>query len=60
MSETGPGVLVVDDEFSVRDSLAQWFRRDGYRTAGAADAAQALARHGFLVGAARTAASSGT
>jgi DNA-binding NtrC family response regulator len=44
MSETTTGVLVVDDEFSVRDSLAQWFRRDGYRTAGAADAAQALAR----------------
>ncbi len=44
MSETTPGVLVVDDEFSVRDSLEKWFRRDGYRTAGAADAVQALAR----------------
>jgi two-component system, NtrC family, response regulator AtoC len=42
--QAAPGVLVVDDEFSVRDSLEQWFRRDGYRTASAANATEALAR----------------
>jgi len=36
------GILVVDDEFSVRDSLERWFEKDGYRTAGAADAKEAL------------------
>lgn len=36
------GVLVVDDEFSVRDSLEQWFKKDGYRTGSAADAKEAL------------------
>jgi two-component system response regulator HydG len=35
-------LLVVDDEFSMRDSLEQWFRRDGYRTATAGDATEAL------------------
>lgn len=33
---------MVDDEFSVRDSLEQWFKKDGYRTASAADAKEAL------------------
>lgn len=37
------GVLVVDDEFSVRDSLYQWFRKDGYRVGAAEHAAAALA-----------------
>jgi DNA-binding NtrC family response regulator len=37
-------VLVVDDEAAIRDSLASWFRKDGYRTAVAEDARQALAR----------------
>jgi len=36
------GVLVVDDEFSVRDSLESWFKKDGYRVASAADAMEAL------------------
>jgi DNA-binding NtrC family response regulator len=36
-------VLVVDDEFSVRDSLENWFKKDGYRCASAADAMSALA-----------------
>ncbi|HXV75018.1 MAG TPA: response regulator, partial [Candidatus Polarisedimenticolaceae bacterium] len=36
------GVLVVDDEFSVRDSLEGWFRKDGYRTSSAKDAHHAL------------------
>lgn len=47
MSEpsAGPaGILVVDDEFSVRDSLEHWFRRDGYRAASAKDGEEALER----------------
>jgi DNA-binding NtrC family response regulator len=36
------GILVVDDEASVRDSLYQWFRADGYRVDTADDAAGAL------------------
>jgi DNA-binding NtrC family response regulator len=35
-------ILVVDDEFSVRDSLAEWFKKDGYRTGSAKDANEAL------------------
>ena len=44
MSETPVSILVVDDEFSVRDSLEHWFRRDGYRTASAKDGVEALKR----------------
>src|SRR6185369_2082246 len=40
----GARLLIVDDEFSMRDSLEQWFRRDGYRTATAQDATEALQR----------------
>ena len=36
------GVLIVDDEFSVRDSLVHWFEKDGYRTASAQDGKEAL------------------
>ncbi len=36
------GILIVDDEASVRDSLYQWFKDDGYRVDTAADAAGAL------------------
>ena len=36
------GILVVDDEFSVRDSLEAWFRKDGYRSGSAQDANDAL------------------
>jgi DNA-binding NtrC family response regulator len=36
------GILVVDDEYSVRDSLAEWFKKDGYRTGSAKDANEAL------------------
>jgi len=36
------GVLIVDDEYSVRDSLTEWFRKDGYRVEGASDGKQAL------------------
>jgi DNA-binding NtrC family response regulator len=38
------GVLVVDDEFSVRDSLTGWFRKDGYRVECAANGNEALER----------------
>jgi DNA-binding NtrC family response regulator len=36
------GILVVDDEASVRDSLYQWFKTDGYRVDTAEDANSAL------------------
>jgi DNA-binding NtrC family response regulator len=36
------GVLIVDDEFSMRDSLVHWFEKDGYRTGSASDAREAL------------------
>ena len=36
------GILIVDDEVSVRDSLYQWFKADGYRVDTAEDAASAL------------------
>ena len=42
MSEAQGSILVVDDEFSVRDSLESWFRRDGFRTGTAASAEEAL------------------
>ena len=36
------GILIVDDEASVRDSLYQWFKLDGYRVDTADEAATAL------------------
>jgi DNA-binding NtrC family response regulator len=38
------GVLVVDDEFSMRDSLVHWFEKDGYRAGSAENAREALQR----------------
>jgi DNA-binding NtrC family response regulator len=35
-------ILIVDDEFSVRDSLRLWFRKKGYRTEAAKNATEAL------------------
>lgn len=35
-------ILIVDDEFVVRDSLTKWFRQDGYRVEAAEDAQSAL------------------
>ena len=35
-------ILIVDDEFSVRDSLCGWFRKDGYHTDTAENATEAL------------------
>jgi DNA-binding NtrC family response regulator len=42
MVNENAGVLIVDDEFSVRDSLHQWFAKDGYRTGSAKDGKEAL------------------
>jgi DNA-binding NtrC family response regulator len=42
MSTTTARILVVDDEYSVRDSLYNWFRKDGYVVTAAEDATQAL------------------
>ncbi len=36
------GILIVDDEASVRDSLYQWFKADGYRVDTADEAISAL------------------
>jgi DNA-binding NtrC family response regulator len=35
-------ILIVDDEFSVRDSLTKWFKSDGYVADSAANATEAL------------------
>jgi DNA-binding NtrC family response regulator len=42
MNDRGIGILVVDDELIVRDSLTKWFREDGYRVESAENAAAAL------------------
>jgi DNA-binding NtrC family response regulator len=42
MASQEPAILVVDDEAAVRDSLCSWFQKDGYTTAMAADAVEAL------------------
>ncbi len=41
--ETGK-LLIVDDEMSVRDSLAKWFGEDGYEVGTAESASEALTR----------------
>ena len=43
MTSPPASLLIVDDEFSVRDSLEQWFCKDGYQVRAAADAVEALA-----------------
>ena len=35
-------ILVVDDEFSVRDSLYHWFRKDGYKVRAVENATEGL------------------
>jgi len=40
------GILIVDDEASVRDSLHKWFQADGYRVDSAADASEAMEKLG--------------
>ena len=42
MNNQGVGILVVDDEFSVRDSLYNWFKMEGYRTDTAENGVEAL------------------
>jgi len=42
MNNQGIGILIVDDEFSVRDSLYNWFKIEGYRVDTAEDAMTAL------------------
>jgi DNA-binding NtrC family response regulator len=37
-------LLIVDDELSVRDSLAKWFHEEGYEVGTAEDASGALTR----------------
>lgn len=37
-------LLIVDDELSVRDSLAKWFREEGYEIGTAESANEALTR----------------
>lgn len=42
MTRNDVGILVVDDELVVRDSLTKWFQEDGYRVDSAENAAAAL------------------
>ena len=42
MATTSGSILIVDDEFSVRDSLYHWFRKDGLQVQAAENAADAL------------------
>ncbi len=42
MKKSELGILVVDDELIVRDSLTKWFREDGFRVDAAPDGATAL------------------
>jgi two-component system, NtrC family, response regulator HydG len=44
MSEIKGKMLIVDDELSVRDSLAKWFREEGYDVGTAENASDALLR----------------
>ena len=42
MNNQGVSILVVDDEFSVRDSLYNWFKIEGYRVDTAGNGMEAL------------------
>jgi DNA-binding NtrC family response regulator len=42
MNKSEIGILIVDDEFSVRDSLGRWFKEDGFRVGTAENANDAL------------------
>lgn len=44
MKDDTANILIVDDEFSVRDSMTSWFRKDGYRVEAAENATDALRR----------------
>lgn len=42
MKNSDISILIVDDEFSVRDSLSQWFKAEGYTVATSENAASAF------------------
>ncbi|MCA9596523.1 MAG: sigma-54-dependent Fis family transcriptional regulator [Myxococcales bacterium] len=42
MSDDSQSILIVDDEFSVRDSLFHWFKKEGFRAGAAEDGKAAL------------------
>jgi DNA-binding NtrC family response regulator len=42
MNKSDIGILIVDDELIVRESLTKWFKEDGFRTDAAENAAAAL------------------
>ncbi|MEZ4222127.1 MAG: sigma-54 dependent transcriptional regulator [Polyangiaceae bacterium] len=42
MSDDGQSILIVDDEYSVRDSLFHWFKKEGFRAGAAEDGKSAL------------------
>jgi two-component system response regulator HydG len=42
MNRNNVGILIVDDELIVRESLTKWFREDGFRVEAAENAAAAL------------------
>ncbi len=44
MNKSAFGILIVDDELIVRDSLTKWFRESGFRTDSAENGAAALNR----------------
>ena len=44
MKNNEKNIMVVDDEFSVRDALGGWFRKDGYKVQTAQDGHDALGK----------------
>jgi DNA-binding NtrC family response regulator len=42
MKDPSCRILLVDDEYSMRDSLTEWFRKDGYEVIPAQNASEAL------------------
>lgn len=44
MTDSQQSLLIVDDEFSVRDSLTGWFKKDGYKVDSAEDGRTALSK----------------
>ena len=42
LASPSAGILIVDDEFSVRDSLFRWLRKDGFEVTAVASADEAL------------------
>jgi len=42
LNDAAGSILIVDDEFSIRDSLYNWFRREGYSVRAVENASEAL------------------